>query len=83
MVGYTARVLPSEHALDLWCDLCEEAKRPIVWLVPAEAPASLKPGEPPGLLLCDGCGDGLAAGQRLDESDLSARRQRRRGSQEP
>jgi hypothetical protein len=83
VAGYTARVLPAEHALGPWCDICEEAKRPLVWLVPHGASSTLTPGEPPGLLLCGGCGGGLVEGQRVDDLELATRRQRRRGSQEP
>ena len=83
MAGYTARVLPAEHVLGPWCDVCEEAKRPLVWLVPDGASNTLTPGEPPGVRLGGGCGDGLVEGERVDDLELTTRRQRRRGSQEP
>jgi hypothetical protein len=55
----------------------------MVWLVPDGASNTLTPGEPPGLLLCGGCGDGLVESERVDDLELATRRQRRRGSQEP
>ena len=80
MQHYRVELVPDELLGPMWCDVCEQAKRAAFRLTATGATAG-ENGEAGAL--CEGCSEGLAEGAVLTEADLEARRQRRRGSQEP
>ena len=81
MSTYAVIMVPAvegEQADAHWCDVCDQVKHTRVRLEPAETT-----GGATAVRLCGGCAEGLEEGDQVDALELEARRQRRRGSQEP
>jgi hypothetical protein len=83
MRQYRAELLTDGPHGPMWCDVCDEAKDAAFRLTPLRAQREAARGDGEALSLCAGCAEGLADGAMITGADLEARRQRRRGSQEP